>query len=184
MKPPELSVAWSPSIDTKLLFDNRMLTPSPDDLPPLVERLGLKVPNIGAVALLRREELELYLNGALPGSFSPAPPPTDALRVYIGELSEQNILEGFAHALVARERSRRRMNVFVGGIIASVAEFSAGAIIQQAGSYWGLLGILAAGATLGSLGLWLRGQRNAGQVMPSLDGLESPVRITYAKSGR
>ncbi|HJQ09043.1 MAG TPA: hypothetical protein VJ836_06195 [Candidatus Saccharimonadales bacterium] len=186
MKPPELSVMWSPSIDTELLFNAHELAPSPDDLSALTDRLRLKTPDTLTAALLRPEErqleLEPHFSGRLdPENASQTPRPPDALRVYIGELSERNILEGFAHALVAQAQLKRRMKVLTWGGAALMVEVGAGSTIQQAGSYWGLLGIPLAGATLGGLWLWHRGWRTTQQVVPSLDGLRSPIRIRGQK---
>jgi hypothetical protein len=183
MKPPELSVLWSPSVDTELLFSARELVPTPNDLTALTDRLGLKTPDTLTAAVLRPEERQLELaphfNGRLaPESASQTPHSPDVLRVYVGEFSEQNILEGFAHALVAQAQFKHRMNVLKWGGAALMVEVGVGSTVQQAGSYWGLLGIPLAGATLGGLGLWYRGWRSTQPVVPSLDGLRSPIRIT------
>jgi hypothetical protein len=148
----------------------------------------LKAPDTLTAALLRLEEQQLKLESHFSGRLDPenasqAPRSPDVLHVYVGEFSEQNILEGFAHALVAQAQFKHRMNVTKWGAAALMVELGAGSTIQQAGSYWGLLGIPLAGATLGGLGLWRRGWRNTQLVVPSLDGLRSPVRITSQEQG-
>lgn len=167
----------------ELLFNAQELAPSPDDLSALTDRLRLKTPDTLTAALLRWDERELELEPHFSGRLdqenaSQTSHPSDVLRVYVGEFSEQNVLQGFASALVAREQYRHRMKVIKWGAGASAAEMTVGSTIQQSGSKWGLLGIPLAGVTLGSLWLWHRTWRNTRQEMPSLDGLSSPVRIT------
>ncbi len=186
MKPPELSVIWSPSIDTELLFTARNLAPSPQDLSALTDRLKLKTPNVLTAALLRPEEQQLEFDPHFSGNpdrenMNQASRQHDALRVYVGELSEQNILKSLAHTLVIQAQLKRRLNVLTWGGVAMATEVGVGSTMQQAGSYWGLLGIPLVGATLGGLWWWQRGWRNTRHVLPSLDGLRSPIRITDPK---
>jgi len=159
------------------------LAPNPNDLSALTDRLGLKTADTLTAALLRPEEQQLELESHFSGRLDPenasqASGSPDVMRVYVGEFSERNILEGFAHALVAQAQLKHRINVLKWGMTALMVEVGAGSVIQQTGSYWGLLSIPLAGSTLGGLRLWYRGWRNAQQVMPSLDGLRSPIRIT------
>lgn len=182
MKTPELSVLWSPSIDQDLLFGARELATNSGDLSLLADRLELKMPDALTVALLRPEEQRLQLEPHFSGRSQSedaghAPDMDNALPVYIGELSEQNILRGLAHSLVARAQAERHTRVLIGAGTALFAEVGIGATIQQAGSFWGLVSLPMAGATLGGVWLWQRSQRGVRPEVPSLDGLRSPIRI-------
>ena len=186
MKPPELSVLWSPSIDTELLVGAHELVPSPDDLSALTDRLGLETPDTLTAALLRPEERQLNFAPHFSDNLdldNPADPTTprspDSLRVFVGELSEQDILVGFAHALMVRARLNRRINVLKWGGIAAMTELGLGGIVWHMGSSWGYVGMGLAGGTAAGLWLHIRSWHNSSEiVVPDLGGLESPIRIT------
>lgn len=188
MKTPELSVLHSETIGAALAVEQQVLAPSGGDLAALTDRLGLKTPDSLTAALVYPGDRRLSPNAEATDDPSKANVASvgmqdlsilgdGPLRITIGELSEQSILGGFAHSLIAREQFNQRMKVLKRGAGVVMLEVGAGSIAQGMGSNWGLLAVPLAGATIGGLRLWLRGWRNTQPVVPSLEGLESPIRI-------
>lgn len=191
MKKPELTVLHSETIAAELAFNELALIPSGDNLLALNDRLGLKTPGASTVALVYPGDQVLFSDAdeaedpdkadvASVGMQDLTIFPEGALPVTIGELSEQNILESLARSLVTQAQFNQRMRVLKWGGAAAFVEMGIGATVstmQGPGFNSGLLGIPAAGATIGGLWLWHRGWRNKPLVMPSLDELESPIML-------
>jgi|GEM_PF-2894981 len=196
MKTPELSLLHSETIATQLAFDRLALAPNGEDLAALTDRLGLKTPNTLTAALVYPGDQVLFsdtediddpakADAPSAGMQDLSVFPEGTLAVSITELSERNILEGFARSLMVRGQFNKQMRVLKWGAAALMTELGVGTMgstLQGPGFNWWLLSIPAAALTGG--GVWLR-YRNLPKgrpILPSLDGLKSPIRITEQRT--
>ena len=191
MKTPELSVLHSETIATHLVLDQLALAPSGEDLAALTDRLGLRTPDTLAAALVYPgdhallsgvETAEDPAKADVPsaGMQDLSAFPEGTLAVPITELSEQNILEGFAYSLMERGQLSQRRRVLgwgTGALMTELGVATIGSTLQGPGFNWWLLGIPAAALTGGGFWVRYRGLPKGPPIVPSLDGLKSPVRI-------
>ena len=191
MKTPELSIRYSENIAAALAFEHLALEPSGEALGALTDHLGLKTPDTVTAALVYPGDRVIFSGTETaedPGKADVASTglqdlsicPEGVMAVHITELSERNILEGFAYSLMERGQFNQRMRILVWGAVASMTELgisTIGSTIQGPGLNWWLLGIPAASLTVGSVWLKCRSIPKRPLIVPSLDGLESPVRI-------
>lgn len=191
MKTPELSLLYSESITAALAFERLALSPNAEGLAALTSHLGLKTPDILTAAVMYPGDRVLFSDAettedpakadvASSGLQDLSIFPNGTMAVRIAELSERNILEGFAYSLMVRGRFSQRMRIIrwgAGALVTELGVATIGSTLQGPGLNWWLLGIPTAALTGG--GLWLRYRRlpEGPPIVPSLDGLESPVRI-------